>query len=103
MIGRSDEGMWLPNDPPKELLKTKYNFDLTDEFLRNAMLGSVRFPGASGGFVSADGLVVTNHHVGSDAIQKLSTKDRDLMRNGFYAKTRTEELKCQDMELNAVD
>ena len=102
MIGRSDEGMWLPNDPPKELLKTKYNFDLTDEFLRNAMLGSVRFPGASGGFVSADGLVVTNHHVGSDAIQKLSTKDRDLMRNGFYAKTRTEELKCQDMELNVL-
>ncbi len=102
MIGRSDEGMWLPNDPPKELLKTKYNFDLTDEFLQNAMLGSVRFPGASGGFVSADGLVVTNHHVGSDAIQKLSTKDRDLIRNGFYAKTRPAELKCQDMELNVL-
>jgi len=98
----SDEGMWLPSDPPKILLKTKYDFDLTDEFARKLMLASVRFPGASGGFVSADGLVVTNHHVGADAIQNLSSPQRDLMKNGFLAKSRDAELKCPEMELNVL-
>ena len=50
--------------------------------------------GGSGSFVSADGLVMTNHHVGADALQKLSTKDHDLMRSSFYARTPAEELKC---------
>ncbi|MGL6072578.1 MAG: S46 family peptidase [Fimbriiglobus sp.] len=98
-----DEGMWLPNDPPKALLLEKYQYALTDEFVQKAMRASVRFPGASGGFVSPEGLVVTNHHVGSDAIQKLSTSERDLMKNGFVAKTRADELKCEDMELNVLD
>jgi hypothetical protein len=102
MTAQSDEGMWLPNDLPKDLLKHKYGFDLTDEFAAKVRAASVRFPSASGAFVSPDGLLVTNHHVGSDAIQKLSTKDRDLMRDGFYARTRDRELKCPDMELNVL-
>lgn len=102
MTAQSDEGMWLPNDLPRQLLREKYGFDLGDEFLKKVMLASVRFPSASGAFVSPAGLLVTNHHVGSDAIQKLSTKDRDLMRGGFYAKTRDAELKCPDMELNVL-
>jgi hypothetical protein len=102
LTAQSDEGMWLPNDPPRELLKQKYGFDLTDDFVQKTMRASVRFPSASGAFVSPEGLVVTNHHVGSNAIQKLSTKDRDLMREGFYARTRAEELKCPDMELNVL-
>ena len=99
---KSDEGMWLPTDLPKAQLKEKYGFDLTDDFVKTLMLASVRFPGASGGFVSADGLVVTNHHVGADAIQNLSSPQRDLMKNGFLAKTRAAELKCPEMELNVL-
>jgi hypothetical protein len=102
MTARSDEGMWLPNDPPRQLLKEKYGYDLSDDLVRKLMLASVRFPTASGAFVSPDGLIVTNHHVGSGAIQKLSTRDRDLMRDGFVARTRTDELKCPDMELNVL-
>lgn len=82
MTALSDEGMWLPNDPPRQLLQQKYGFDRTDEFVRTMMLASVRFGTASGGFVSPDGLVVTNHHVGADARQKLSTPERDLPRDG---------------------
>src|SRR5262249_23812329 len=68
-----------------------------------AMKASVRFNnGGSGGFVSAAGLVVTNHHIGADALQKLSTKERDLLRDGFYARTRAQELKCPDLELNVL-
>ena len=48
------------------------------------MKASVRFNnGGSGGFVSADGLIVTNHHIGADSLQKLSRKDKDYLRDGF--------------------
>ncbi len=93
----SDEGLWLFNLPPKEYLKKKYNFEITQEWLNHIMLSSVRL-GASASFVSPDGLVLTNHHVGAGAIQNLSTKERDLMKTGFYAKTKEEELKCEGLE-----
>lgn len=103
MTAVSDEGMWLLNDPPREQLKTKYQFDLTDAWLKNATLASVRLnSGGSGGFVSAEGLLVTNHHVAADSIQKLSRAGTDLMRDGFYAETRDKELKCPDLELNVL-
>ncbi len=103
MTARSDEGMWLLNDPPRELLKTKYGFNLTDDWLEHARLASIRFNnGGSGSFVSADGLIITNHHVGADSISKLSAPERNLLRDGFYAKSHAEELKCPDLELNVL-
>lgn len=100
---RADDGMWLPYEAPRELLKKKYNFDATDTWLEHVRKASVRFNnGGSGGFVSADGLVLTNHHIGADSLQKLSPKDRDYYRDGFYARTRAEELKCPDLELNLL-
>jgi hypothetical protein len=100
---QADEGMWLLNDPPRQLLKQKYGFDLTDAWLEHAQKASVRFnSGGSGGFVSADGLIVTNHHIGADSLQKLSPKDKDYLRDGYYARTRSKELKCPDLELNVL-
>ncbi len=99
----ADEGMWLLNDPPRRHLKEKYGFDLTDGWLEHARLASVRFNGGgSGSFVSPEGLVVTNHHVGADALQKLSPKDKDYLRDGYLARTPSEELKCPDLELNVL-
>jgi hypothetical protein len=99
----ADEGMWLFNYPPKKLLQEKHNFAATDAWLAHLQHSAVRFNnGGSGSFVSGDGLVMTNHHVGADALQKLSTKDRDLLRSSFYARTRAEELKCPDSELNVL-
>jgi hypothetical protein len=100
---RADEGMWLLNDPPRSLLKKKYNFDLTDAWLEHAQKASVRFNnGGSGGFVSPDGLIATNHHIGADQLQKLSGKGKDYLRDGFFARTRSRELKCADLELNVL-
>ncbi|MBX9680378.1 MAG: S46 family peptidase [Gemmataceae bacterium] len=100
----ADEGMWLPNKPPRELLKSKYQFDLTDTWLEKVQKASIRFNnGGSGSFVSPDGLVVTNHHIGADALQKLSTKGKDLYHDGFLARTRADELKCPDLELNVLE
>jgi hypothetical protein len=81
----------------------KYDFDLDDAWLEHMQKASVRFnSGGSGGFVSAEGLVVTNHHIGADSLQKLSPMDKDYYRDGFYARSRTEELKCPDLELNVL-
>ncbi len=103
MTARSDEGMWLLNEPPRELLKSKYGFDLTDAWLEHARLASIRFNnGGSGSFVSPNGLIITNHHVGADSISKLSTPERNLLRDGFLARTPEEELKCPDLELNVL-
>ena len=94
-----DEGMWLFNNPPKAHLKAKYNFEPTDAWLNHLQKSSVRFnSGGSGSFVSANGLVMTNHHVAADALQKMGTKDHNYYRDGFHAKTYAEESKCEAME-----
>jgi hypothetical protein len=98
-----DEGMWLFSNPPRALLKERYGFDPDQKWLDHVRLSSVRFnSGGSGSFVSADGLVMTNHHVGADDIQKLSSNEKNLLRDGFHAKTRDQELKCKGLELNVL-
>lgn len=58
--------------------------------------------GGSGGFISADGLIITNHHIGADSLQKLSSATRDLLKDGFIAKKQTDEIPCPDLELNVL-
>lgn len=99
----ADEGMWTFNNIPKAEIKKRYGFDVTDEWLKKVQLAAVRFNnGGSGSFVSADGLVLTNHHVASDVLAKLSTPEKDLMKTGYLARTRDEELKATDLELNVL-
>ena len=101
--GFADEGMWLLNRFPKEELKKKYGITLTDQFLQNLQMSSVRFnSGGSGSFVSADGMLFTNHHVGAECIYKVSTKENDYMKNGFTAGSRADEKACPDLEVNVL-
>src|SRR5581483_1263529 len=95
--------MWLFNNPPRKLLKERYNFDVTDAWLEHVQKSSVRFnSGGSGSFVSRDGLVLSNHHVGADALQKFGDQTHDYLRDGFYARTPAEERRCLDLELNVL-
>ena len=98
-----DEGMWLFNNPPRALLKERYGFDPTDKWLDHVQKSSVRFnSGGSGSFVSPEGLVMTNHHVGADDLAKLSDEKTNYLRDGFFAKTRDQEIKCKGLELNVL-
>ena len=98
-----DEGMWLFNAPPLTQLKAKYGFTPDAAWLEHVQKSSVRFnSGGSGSFVSKTGLVMTNHHVGADDLQKLSTAEKNYLRDGFYAKTAAEEIACKGLELNVL-
>lgn len=100
---RADEGMWLFNQPPRSWLKDHHQFDASDAWLEHLQKSSVRFnSGGSGSFVSEDGLLISNHHVGADALQKISSAEKNYLRDGFYAKSLADEVKCLDLELNVL-
>ena len=102
-IAVADEGMWTFDNPPIKQLKEKYNFTPTQQWLDHIRLSSVRFnDGGSGSFVSPNGLVITNHHVALGQLQKISTAQKDYVKEGFYAKTQAEEVKAPDLELNVL-
>jgi hypothetical protein len=99
----ADEGMWLFNAPPLKQLREKYQFEPTPQWLEHLQKASVRFnSGGSGSFVSANGLVITNHHVGADTLQKMGDAQHNYLRDGFYAKTQADEIKSTDLELNVL-
>ncbi len=102
-VARADEGMWTFDNPPRQQWKERYNFEPTKEWLDHVRLASARLQdGGSGSFVSPNGLVMTNQHVAGGQLAKLSTKERDLVKDGFYARTNAEELKCPDLEINVL-
>jgi hypothetical protein len=99
----ADEGMWTFDNPPTKQLQERYNFTPTQEWLDHVRLSSVRFnDGGSGSFVSPHGLTLTNHHVALGQLQKISTPQKDYVKDGFYARTQADEVKCPDLELNVL-
>ena len=99
----ADEGMWLFNNPPLELLKERYDFEPDGAFFERLQKASLRVStGGSASIVSKDGLVMTNHHVASEILAKLSDAEHDYLAAGFHARSRAEELPCRDVELLAL-
>src|SRR3954462_15608857 len=102
-LARADEGMWLFTNPPAKQLKEKYQFDPTPQWLEHLQKSSIRFnSGGSGSFVSSTGLAITNHHVGLDTLQKISSEKNNYLHDGFYPKTQKDEVKATDRELNVL-
>ena len=99
----ADEGMWTLDNMPLKQLKEKYGFEPTQAWLEHIRLASVRVgDGGSGSFVSPNGLVLTNHHVALGQLQKVSTPQKDFVKDGFYAASAAEDLPCPDLELNVL-
>jgi Peptidase S46 len=99
----ADEGMWVFNNLPLARLKAKYGFEPPAGWAEHLRSAAVRFNnGGSGSFVSASGLIMTNHHVGADTLSKLGSKDHDYYRDGFFARSYEQEAKAPDLELNVL-
>ena len=97
------EGLWTFDNPPAQLLKQKYGFTATPEWLDHVRLSSVRLnDGGSGSFISPHGLLLTNHHVARGQLQKNSTAAHDYIKDGFYAATPEQEMKSPDLEVNVL-
>ena len=98
-----DEGMWTFENPPTKILKERYGFAPDAQWFDHLRVCSVRFnSGGSGSFVSPHGLVMTNHHVALESVQKLSSAANDYVKNGFLAATLADEIPCKDLELNVL-
>ena len=91
--GKFDTGkMWTFDYPPLDYFQKEYNFKPDENWLNNVRMSALRFANyCSASFVSADGLVMTNHHCGRESVSKVTKPGEDLFDNGFYAKTLTDE------------
>ena len=98
----ADEGMWLFNQFPKDQVKQKYGFDVTDTFLEHLRLSSLRVGTGSGSFVSPGGLIFTNHHIVADCISKIGSPGHDYLKDGFYAAAQQDEPKCPGLEAEVL-
>ncbi len=84
--GRFDDGrMWTFDHPPLDDFESRYGFRPDDAWLERARLGALRIPGCSASFVSANGLVMTNHHCARSHATDVEQEGEDLLQNGFYA------------------
>ena len=98
----ADEGMWTFDNPPLQQMKGNYQFTPGAAWLDHLRLSSVRVGGASGSFISAHGLLLTNHHVARRQLQSNSSAEHNYLRDGFYAATQDAEMKSPDLEVNVL-
>ena len=98
------EGMWTLDNLPYADLEKNYKFKPTQEWIQKSMRSAVRLAGGcSGSFVSAEGLVLTNHHCVISCVEDLSSTEQDFVNKGFLAKSRREEKQCPGMEVNRLE
>ncbi len=102
-LAGADEGMWTFNNFPRAAVEKAYAFKVTDAWLDNVRLSSVRLAqGCSASFVSERGLVMTNHHCAHSCIEQLSTREKDFVKAGFLARADADEVKCPELEVNQL-
>ncbi len=95
--------MWTFDDLPLDYFKDKYNFEPTQEWIEKLQKSALQFGGGcSGAFLSADGLILTNHHCGRNSLRSVEKKAEDLLKNGFYAETLDEERKIEGLYVDQL-
>lgn len=107
----ADEGMWMLTDlkSQNEAAMMDLGLQIPIEEVYNpdgiALKDAVVHfgGGCTGEIISAEGLVLTNHHCGYGAIQQHSSVDHDYLTNGFWAMNRNEELPCKGLTVTFID
>jgi hypothetical protein len=89
--------MWTFDAPPLAYWRARYGFTPDQAWLDHVRLSAIRIPGCSASFVSANALVMTNHHCGRECTASASPPDSNYVVTGFAARTQADEKKCADM------
>jgi hypothetical protein len=102
---RADEGMWTFDNFPSGKVGSTYGFSPSKAWLDHVRLSVVRLTGSSGcsaSFISARGLIVTNHHCAVGCLAALSSATHDYVHGGFYAAAQSDEVKCPGLEADRL-
>jgi hypothetical protein len=99
----ADEGMWTFDAFPAAKMSAEYGWAPDQRWLDRTRAAAVRLTGGcSASFVSAQGLILTNHHCAADCLQNNSTAQSDLLDRGFTASSRQDERKCPGQQAEVV-
>jgi hypothetical protein len=91
----ADEGMWPFHGFPLDKANGTLHTRLDQAWLDKVRTATVRLSNCTASFVSKDGLILTNHHCVEDCLAQLGSKEKSYVEDGFLAKSRDEEKKCQ--------
>ena len=94
--------MWLFEDPPTDYLRDTYGFEPSADWFEHARLATLRMPGCTASFVSADGLVATNHHCVQGSVVSVDRGGEGLLDGGFIARARADERRIDDMYVDQL-
>lgn len=107
---KADEGMWLPSQIRERIADMQSKgFRLTAEDLYSINSSSLKDAvvhfngGCTGELISADGLLITNHHCGFGQIQSHSSVEHDYLRDGFWAMSRDKELMNKNLSVSFLE
>ena len=89
----ADEGMWTFDNFPSAAVAKKYGTQIDARWLDKVRASIVRLSNCTASFVSAQGLLLTNHHCVEDCLAQLGSKEKSYVEDGFLAKSRDEEKK----------
>lgn len=90
----AEEGMWTFDHFPLQSVQRGYGVELTQAWLDHVRLATIRLTNCTASFVSPEGLILTNHHCLESCLGELSSKEHNLLDEGFSAATRKEERRC---------
>jgi hypothetical protein len=90
----ADEGMWTFDNFPAATVEKTYGTEVTPTWLDHVRLSTIRLTNCTASFVSAEGLILTNHHCVESCLAELSSKDDSLLDRGYLAAKQTDERRC---------
>jgi len=98
----SEEGMWTFDNFPTARMQSEMGWAPDQAWLDRVMAGTARLPGCSASNVSSQGLVLTNHHCVISCVTALSTTEANYIEDGFMARTREQERRCPNMNVDVL-